>query len=624
MKGCLFLVRHVDSPASVVLPEAGDGAQLSDRIMSGLLFGGLMSHLRPFAASLSLALALTVLGTAAPRADEASVFEPEPNWEETVIGPYFAGLIAGLRGDAANSADYLLEVVSKVEPAHEVLGPALRASISAGRIEDAVLVAEALLALDPEGSEPAALLLFTRDVRDEAWEAARDRLEALPAGNLSATRGRLLNAWVTLPLEGVDRSLEILAPLADRRGLEVLHDVHAALLLDVAGRPEAKEAYAALMEEERTPSGRSILLTSNFLARNGDQPGALAIIDQQLTAGRGNATLSAVRDELAALKDGEGPAPLVGSVGDGLSEVFLQIGAALADDGPEELALQESRMASYAAPHSTAAILLTSEVLSRLDRHDEAVAGYERLLDDPRHGVVAALARADALAAAERVEEALEAYQALADSLTDNPEPVLRMGNLLRWERRFEESAAAYDEAVARSGEVDQGEWLLYYFRGISNERSGSWDEAEADFLLALELQPDQPQVLNYLGYSWVEQRKNLDQAKSMLEKAVELRPRDGYIVDSLGWALYQLGDFEGAVTHLERAAELEPGQAVINDHLGDAYWRVGRKREADVQWRRTLSLGEDPDIDPADVELKLREGLPPLDETEKPDKDSL
>lgn len=596
-----------------------------------------MRFIRSYAAPLFAGALLTLAsGALLPAtADEASKLEPVAKRQDAIIGPYFAGLVAGLRGDATNSAAFLLDVVSKVEPAHEVLGPALRAAISAGRIEEGLVVADVLSALDPDGSEPAILLLFTKDARDGAWQQARERLDLLPDNNLSDTRRLLLEAWTSLPIDGAETALEVLAPIAKRRGLSVLHDLHKALLLDVAGNPGATEAYQALLEREQTPSGRSIMLASNYMARSGDLTGAVELIDGQLALGRGNATLIAVRDEFAALQQEEAtvgelaadqlPAAIVAGVPEGVSEVFLQIGAALADEAPGELALQEARMANYASPDNTAAILLLSEVLSRLDRHAEAVAGYDRLLDDPRHGIVAALARADALAAAERVEEALEAYRVLAADLSDSPEPMTRMGNLLRWERRFEESREAYDQAVLRSGSPEARDWLLYYFRGIANERSDRWEAAEADFRQALELRPDQPQVLNYLGYSWVDRGENLAAALKMLERAVELRPQDGYIVDSLGWALYKMGDFEPAVTQLERAVELEPGQAVINDHLGDAYWRVGRKREAIIQWQRTLSLGEDPDIDPAEVEKKLLEGLPPFEAypTSEPENDT-
>ncbi len=557
-----------------------------------------MRVLRPL-----LAAALTL-----PFAGQALAAEVDHGSGEDIIGPYFAGVMAGHRGDAATAADYLLELAGRISPVQEVLDPALRSAISAGRVEEALPIAYELVSLDPEGSEAAVLLLMTDAARVEDWEQARERLDLLSDRDLSGTRRRLLTAWVVLALEGVEAALEELEPLSKRRGLATLHALHEALLMDVAGKPEAGEAYQRVLEASNPPSGRSVMLVSNYMARNGRLEEAKNLVREQLEAGRGNATLGVILDEL---ESGQEHPPIVDDARAGLSEVFLQIGAALAEEGPGELALQEARMAGYAKPGNTAARLLLGEVLSRLERHDEAVSSYESLLEDSRHGAVAALARADALAAAERVEEALIAYEEIAAVREDDPEPALRMGNLLRWERRFPESVTAYDRAVARTETTRERDWLLFYFRGISNERSGNWDAAEADFLKALELRPEQPQVLNYLGYSWVEQHKNLEEARAMLERAVELRPRDGYIVDSLGWALYRLGDFVEAVVQLERAVELEPGQAVINDHLGDAYWRVGRKREARVQWQRTLSLGDDPDVDPDDVERKLSEGLP-------------
>jgi len=554
-------------------------------------------------ASLVLAVGLALCVQDRPQAAEAGT--------EDIIGPFFAGGVAGHRGDASVAADFLVDLAGRVPPSPDVLEPAMMAAISAGRVGQALPLAQMLEDLEPGGDETATLLLLADAARNADWETASRETAALPERDFSATRRRMLGAWTALPLRGVDVALEVLAPMAEQRGLASLHDLHRAALLDVADDPRAAEAYTAALEAHRPPSGRVLLLASNYLARHGKPEEAQALLREQLAAGRGNATLTAVLEEL---RDGKAQEPMIGTAAEGISEVFLQIGSALAEERPGEQALREARLALYAAPANRSAKLLLGEVLSRLGRHAEAVAAYDALLDDPRYGTVAALARADALAAGERVEDALAAYDRIAAQRPDDPEPVMRRGNLLRWERRFEESVEAYDQTVARLGsDIHNSDWPLFYFRGISNERVGNWDEAEADFRKALELNPEQPQVLNYLGYSWVEQKRNLGEALSMLERAVEQRPRDGYIVDSLGWAFYRLGRFEEAVEQLERAVELEPGQAVINDHLGDAYWRVGRLREARTQWRRTLSLGEDPDVDAETVRLKLVDGLPPL-----------
>ncbi len=184
------------------------------------------------------------------------------------------------------------------------------------------------------------------------------------------------------------------------------------------------------------------------------------------------------------------------------------------------------------------------------------------------------------------------------------------LGDLFRRKERFPEAEKAYGDAIARLPKVEPDDWRLFYARGIALERMGRWPDSEASLAKALELAPDQPLVLNYLGYSWVDQGQNLDRAKAMLHRAVELRPQDGFIVDSLGWAYFRIGEFDNAVTQLERAVELEPGDPVINDHLGDAYWRVGRLREARFQWQRALTLKPEADV-VAQIEGKLERGLP-------------
>jgi Flp pilus assembly protein TadD len=222
----------------------------------------------------------------------------------------------------------------------------------------------------------------------------------------------------------------------------------------------------------------------------------------------------------------------------------------------------------------------------------------------------AGLAQAQALQDLERVDEAVAQLEAMADQAPDRSDSLVTLGDLLRQEERFAEAEAAYSRAIARLPQVDRRHWRLFYARGIAYERTKRWPQAEADLLKALELEPEQPFVLNYLGYSWVDQGLNLDRAQGMLHRAVELRPEDGFIVDSLGWAYFRLGENDKAVTYLERAVELEPGDPVINDHLGDAYWRAGRTREARFQWQRALTFKPEPDA-VATIQQKLAEGLP-------------
>jgi Flp pilus assembly protein TadD len=216
---------------------------------------------------------------------------------------------------------------------------------------------------------------------------------------------------------------------------------------------------------------------------------------------------------------------------------------------------------------------------------------------------------AEELERLDATEEAVAELEGLSELRQDRFEPLFRLGNMLRAKERFEEAAAAYDRAIERVAEPRREHWTMFYFRGIARERNDDWPRAEADLLQALDLEPEQPFVMNYLAYSWIEKKLNLDRAKGMLVRAVELRPDDGYIVDSLGWVYFRLGEHGKSVTFLERAVELRPQDPVINDHLGDAYWRVGRRQEARFQWRRALSLGPEEAEAPV-IEKKIDTGL--------------
>jgi Flp pilus assembly protein TadD len=208
-----------------------------------------------------------------------------------------------------------------------------------------------------------------------------------------------------------------------------------------------------------------------------------------------------------------------------------------------------------------------------------------------------------------RVDESIAALRDTVAAYPRSIEAHTSLGDMLRRDSRFAEAGAAYDGALALVAHPEQRHWPLFYQRGIAFERSDQWPRAEADFLKALELEPDQPLVLNYLGYSWVEMGENLAEAQAMIEKAVEQRPGDGYIVDSLGWVLYRLGDFAGAAEQMEKAVELKPADPVVNDHFGDALWMIGRRFEARFQWKRALSF-EPEETDAERIRRKLATGL--------------
>jgi Flp pilus assembly protein TadD len=206
-----------------------------------------------------------------------------------------------------------------------------------------------------------------------------------------------------------------------------------------------------------------------------------------------------------------------------------------------------------------------------------------------------------------------EAIKILRDVVTADPkdlEAVMALGNIERGRKKFSDCGDTYSKGIAVLPEGnDKANSVWYYYRGICEERSKQWPKAEADMRKALDLQSDQPHVLNYLGYSWIDQGINLDEGMKMIKRAVEQRPDDGYIVDSLGWAYYRIGNYEEAVKNLERAIDLKPEDPTINDHLGDAYWRVGRTLEAKFQWAHARDLKPEPDDLPK-ILAKIENGL--------------
>jgi Flp pilus assembly protein TadD len=209
----------------------------------------------------------------------------------------------------------------------------------------------------------------------------------------------------------------------------------------------------------------------------------------------------------------------------------------------------------------------------------------------------------------DRTDEAKKILEKLTAERTGDLEAITALGNIQRVRKDFADCADTYGKAVATLKNPQKSNWLIFYFRGICNERSKQWGSAETDFKRALDLFPDQPHVLNYLGYSWIDQGINLDEGMTMIRRAVEQRPDDGYIVDSLGWAYYRIKNYDEAMKQLERAVELKPEDPTINDHLGDAYWKIGRTLEAQFQWAHARDLKPEPD-DLKKIVEKIRTGL--------------
>jgi tetratricopeptide (TPR) repeat protein len=300
--------------------------------------------------------------------------------------------------------------------------------------------------------------------------------------------------------------------------------------------------------------------------------------------------------------------PAVPRAVDGIAEAYLALAAALRQQDAGDFAMMLLRLALDLRPDFTAARLLAADILESQHHPENALQMLAGVANDDALLPVVRLQRAALTERLGHTDEAMRELERIAHDYPDSPVPAMREGDLLRGKQRFSDAIAAYGRAIGRIRTPQHTDWLVFYDRGISYERARQWGKAEADFKHALSLAPDEPFVLNYLGYSWADMGHNLTQAREMIDKAVQRRPNDGAIVDSLGWVMLRQGEVDEAVKTLERAVEMDPEDASINGHLGDAYWAAGRKLEATYQWRRALTFNPEPD-DAAKLEAKLQGG---------------
>jgi tetratricopeptide (TPR) repeat protein len=382
---------------------------------------------------------------------------------------------------------------------------------------------------------------------------------------------------------------------------------HSGLLAEAGGDRSAAGRYYRLAHEADDRALRIVQSWTRYLAREGRREEALQVLDEFLEVLPDHSLILAHRAEIVA---GRTPSPVVASPQEGAAEVLYGIGAALGSESAEEFSAVYLQLALYLAPRHSLALLALADFFERIEDRERAIEAYERIPETSPLRRSGKIHRALNLNDLDRTDEAREELERLIAEDPSDREAIVALGNLLRGNEEFEEAAEVYSLAINQIDVPERRHWTLYYFRGISYERTDRWPQAERDFKQALALEPDQPYVLNYLGYSWVDQNVRLDEALEMIDTAVQLRPNDGYIVDSLGWAYYRLGRYEEAVRELERAVELRSEDPIINDHLGDAYWKVGRRIEARFQWSHARDLDPEPEL-LDEILHKLEFGLP-------------
>ncbi|MGL4439842.1 MAG: tetratricopeptide repeat protein [Bosea sp. (in: a-proteobacteria)] len=564
----------------------------------------------------------TWVGTAAGFAQANTQVRQPDRFEpaDSIEGNYLAALIAGSARDTSAAATFLREALRSDPRNQELIERSFIAFMSDGAMPDAFRAAERIVARDPSNGL-AQMALAVRSIKNRQFQAARDRLRGGARGRAADITSTLLSAWALAGLNDQARAIETIDRLRGDGSITTFRDYHAGLIFELLGNTaEAQKRLKATYDGDPTTL-RIVDAWGRFQSRRGDVTGA------RETYERFNRLLPnhpIIRDALSTLTPDKPSAVApalsrtISTAQQGAAEALYGLGSAgNRDDNETSIVIIYLRLALYLDPAHELAILTLGDTLERAKQPDDAIAVYDRMPQNSPLRSNAEIQIGLGLETLGRKDDAVKHLEAAIKEDPDDLEALSALGGLYRGRKDFARAATYYERAVATIKTAERHHWSLYYARGIAYERTKRWPLAEVDLKKALELIPEnmganRALVLNYLGYSWVDQGINLDEAFGMLRKAVELKPRDGYIIDSLGWAHFRMGRYDEAVRELERAIDLKPSDPVINDHLGDAYWRVGRRLEARFQWNHARDLNPDPDDLPK-ILKKIENGMEDL-----------
>jgi tetratricopeptide (TPR) repeat protein len=520
------------------------------------------------------------------------------------FGNYLAARHAASEHNMVDASQLFLAALKDDPDNPDLQSRAFQFTLAAGDVDDAVELAEKIIK-EKQNDSGARLALAIYSLKDRDYSEARTHIAKSSGGPSTNLTLLLLDAWAAEGTGDIDAALKDIDQVASLGGTPLLSGTHRAFILDLAGRTaDADTAYRAVLTQNAV-NPRAFDAYGRFLERNGRAEDAKQLYQQSLT----EAALEPIaRQGLKRIADRDKPDRLIDSPASGAGEALFDL-AAVPDKASTDIAILYLRLALYLSPDIDLAKIILAGKFEALEKYDDAISVYRNIDLDSPYGVAAAVQVAIDEGHLDQKDKAISDLKDLARRKSDDITVWTALGDAYRDSEKWSEAADAYDHALKTETTPSANDWPLYFARGVALERAKDWNSAEGDLQAALKLSPNQPAVLNYLGYTWVDQGKNLPQALAMLEKARQLSPFDGYIIDSVGWAYYRLGKYDVAVKALEDAVLLVPGDSTINDHLGDAYWKIGRKLDAHFQWSHALAFGPDATEKPK-IEKKLQDSM--------------
>ncbi len=523
----------------------------------------------------------------------------------SLLGSYLAGRVARTLRDNSKAAQFYENALARDPGSDLILQRAFLLDAIGGDWERALRLAEDVVA-NEASHQIARFLLGVKAFKQGDFAAAKTHFASVQKGSLSNLTARLALAWTFLADGDADRAIDQLTEIKKADWSQFYRQYHRGLIADVAGKREIAEKALSKAFNSRPRTLRIAEAYARRMSNAGNAKQAVRILKKHIGKSTPHPVAQALLKDISA---GKKQSLLIANPAEGLAEVFYAIGDALAGEDSTEVGLVYLRIALYLKPDFPLANSAIGEIFDKMEQYQQAIEVYDRV---PRTSPIwerVQIRKAYDLNSLDKTDEAKTLLEGLVKNTPASLRALDALGSIMRSRQRYDESERYYSRAIELIDKPLPRHWNLYYARGVSRERLKNWPDAEADLKMALKLNPDQPLILNYLGYSWVDQGVYLNEAMDLIRKAVKLKPNDGYFVDSLGWAHYRLGNFDKAVQHLERSVELRPDDPVINDHLGDAYWRVKRFLEAKYQWSQALTLEPEPE-DEAKIRKKLANGL--------------
>lgn len=540
--------------------------------------------------------------------------------ETGLSGSFLASRVAIGDNDDGVALKFLKRAIA-LDPENVEINRDLFISLVAnGQIDEAATIVKEVEAISLKNNL-ASLVKAVQAIRERSWNNADENLGVIEGSDLDKLLREISISWSTFGAGKADDALERLEKIEGPDWAKVIRNYHAGLMAAIVG---GRDEYS-ISKFQSVIDNRGVVsvLTETYLrsiesivrikSKQEDKQEAKEALKYGLSIAPSHPPFQNLNVQLKA---GEAIAPLIKSPQEGVAELFYNVATALQRDGGSRISKSYLQLADYLHPDSDGIKIAIAELFLQEGNYELSNQYYDSIGEQSPFKRIALLEHATNLSRLEKTDEAIEAMRQLIADEPDDLAGYMTLGGLFSREKRYGEAAEVYEKAVGFIGTPERQHWNLFFRRGIAYERIKEWSKAEPSFTKSLELSANQAEVLNYLGYSWIDQGVNLEEGLEMIRKAVELRPRSGFIVDSLGWAYYRIGEFDEAVIELERAVALMPQDPTINDHLGDAYWRVGRKLEATFQWKIALAAKDPEHDDPASVELKLKEGLGPVETT--------